>query len=640
MKKIKTYLNAKGLFQSLSHLKPNKELLHKISRSLNYRQIKPEQIPSWLLVILAITFPLFYSSAFLNPLGLSKQLLILFLAALILLSYAIINKFSFSFRGGRLGHFVFAFILTAVFSTLISKNPYLSFFGNYPEFAGGLLSILILGGFYFLVINVLNEKWVENILGGVVLGVTLATLLTISQSFFKEVSTFLSLSSPAGVFGTSENWRVALLLTLPLGLGLSFLAKLKWNKIIGSLCLIILSLILFLPQTAKLLSPEVNSVSFSENISLSQKIAEKNLIFGVGPAGVENTLETIEKTSPSADSQPPVLGSIFNKFTNLGVVGLVAYLALIVVFLKTGFRIIKKPVKDSRQYLNLVVFVTALGYLTYQVFSPASFLLDFYFWLLLSLLIVNTEEKINVKIRNSSPLNSYLTVTSVIIVLGFFYLLGRVYEAEVSFAEGSKYRTSGNDKEAVLKIERAADLNPLMDVYKSELGRAQVSLALESFNSQDTSNKPEVESLLDKGIAAVKDALKLNPTLKSNHLALTQVYYNAALVNEEYLMKAIDSAKESVSLFPTDPSIVANLAIIYERTKNFDSAVEIYSKLLDLIPQKAIVYMRIATIYEEKKDLTKAIEYWEKVYEMESRSEIKDKIEELKKQLTENSSKT
>ncbi|MCL5411890.1 MAG: tetratricopeptide repeat protein [Patescibacteria group bacterium] len=624
---LKIYLD---YFQNLKKKRLPKNLL----KSVKKYNFKVEDVPGLILLILIFSIPLIYSNFTSSPFGLTKLLLIISLGLLSLLSFSLIQKFKIKFRGGYLGPFIFALVLVNLFSTLTSQNPYLAFFGTYPNFTDGLFSILTLCGLYFLFINILAKEKVEAMVSGLVFGISLATILTLIQSFSKEVTNLLGLSLGENVLGSVESWRVILLLSLPLSLALSLKAKSKLNKLIGIASLAIGAFTFLVPQTAILIQATASTLSFSETISTVEKIIKAHPLFGAGPANFANAYEMVKSPDTYTKAEAVPFNEFFQKAAVLGGVGIIVYLSLIGSFIKLGLQTFKKA-KEGVTYLNLTIFIAALGYFIYQFFSPTNFLVDFYGFILISLLAVALSENATTKVKKTIPLNGYLAGSAILITLAVFYLIGRFYVAEINFTQGSKLKNAGNDQEAANKIETAVSLNPFLDTYKKELGRAKIALALNKTTATGPAT-PEIEGQLQEGIDLVKEAIKLNPFVKDNYLALTQVYYNLSFANNAYSSQALNSAKEAASLFPTDLGITANLAIIYEETNNYDQAIEIYQKLLSNIPDKTLVYARIASVYEKKQDWTKAIDNWEKVQSLQPSDEIKSKIDELKKKLPEN----
>lgn len=137
---------------------------------------------------------------------------------------------------------ILIFLAAHIFSTILSIEPYTSFWGYYSRFNGGLASILTYTAFYYLICNALKPHHILPLLTTILVGVFGATLYALPEHFGFSPSCLILQSEFSvncwkqdvqhRVFGTfgQPNWLAAyIVFILPLSFVFPLITK---NKII------------------------------------------------------------------------------------------------------------------------------------------------------------------------------------------------------------------------------------------------------------------------------------------------------------------------------------------------------------------------------------------------------------------------
>lgn len=123
---------------------------------------------------------------------------------------------------------VLAFLGIYVISTIFSSHFYTSVFGYYTRFNGGLISVLIFGGLYTVLINDFNKNDIKNFLKLSCLTLLPVAIFAVYQHSNNEVRVYSTLGQP--------NWLAAyILILLPITLKQTleneFSKKIGWGLI-------------------------------------------------------------------------------------------------------------------------------------------------------------------------------------------------------------------------------------------------------------------------------------------------------------------------------------------------------------------------------------------------------------------------
>ena len=114
------------------------------------------KIIKWSIYLLVFLLPLFFLPFSFEAFEFNKQYLLFFLVSLAFLAWLakmiLVDK-EIKFKRSPLDLFVLAFLFVAILSAIFSVDKNSSLFGFYGRFSDGLIGLLSLGAFYFLITN-------------------------------------------------------------------------------------------------------------------------------------------------------------------------------------------------------------------------------------------------------------------------------------------------------------------------------------------------------------------------------------------------------------------------------------------------------------------------------------------------------
>jgi serine/threonine protein kinase/Flp pilus assembly protein TadD len=176
----------------------------------------------------------------------------------------------------------------------------------------------------------------------------------------------------------------------------------------------------------------------------------------------------------------------------------------------------------------------------------------------------------------------------------WFFLRAREYkptiDAKKKYDEGIILIQEGALYTATQKLNEAISMDS-----NYALAHARLSEAWFELDYADKSQREIVEynNLLNKGVN-LSDADKL--------------YGNAitATVSQDY-KEAVRNYEQLVKLFPSDATVLSDLARAYDRNGEFEKAISQYQQAINLNPKYANAYLRIGELYARRKDLASSM---------------------------------
>jgi len=206
---------------------------------------------------LFIVVPLFFSFKNDELFEFNKMIVTYAFTVLILCSWVLrmIAEKKFIWKKTPFDFPIALFVLSQIFSTILSMHPRTSWLGYYSRFNGGLLSIFSYIGLYYAFVNNVQRKEVVSVLKTVLYGALLVSLYAIPEHFGHSPSCSIVVKQfdtscwvqdvQSRVFGTfgQPNWLAAyLIMTMLFSVGL-FLKY--WHRKRISLLFLALSLLFF-----------------------------------------------------------------------------------------------------------------------------------------------------------------------------------------------------------------------------------------------------------------------------------------------------------------------------------------------------------------------------------------------------------
>ncbi|KKP68702.1 MAG: hypothetical protein UR66_C0004G0102 [Candidatus Moranbacteria bacterium GW2011_GWE1_35_17] len=526
------------------------------------------------------------------------------------------------------------FLVFYLISTFFSVDKWHSFWGFFGDPSRGLLGVLFLVVMYYLILSNFNFKTLKWCLGGLVLSSMLVSVFSLLVMFGVKIAP-ASLNSyiPLSLIGTVSGLKVFLGMMIPLLLVVSLKmneSKKKYVNILGYIALafvpinllivsmvfdkIISATILFgvgffllyilshivrpkenlawIPMVAFVLAmivlatgkndlAKVNiPIEASPNMEVSWEIVKGGLkedpMLGSGPAtyGFD-----FSKYKPQAFNENIFYGIrfyqgtglFFESFSTLGILGAVALLAIVVVFINVAIYLISQDKEKNKIY--------SLGLLSASIISIVSafvFRVDGTIILLsamvgsITMAVIFLEsgmEERYLKLSLKASPKFALTLAFIFIIVSagvavLFVYIGKAYLADI-YAGVATRVNKVTEEGSIKNLNKAISLNDKEGRYYSRVGQEYMVLANEE------ASKPE------------------------NSVDVTKI--------GNYVSASVAYAKEGVSKMPNDALSVSVLAQIYESlSMQVDSTLELafksYENLLSLEPHNPVAYLKLGQI--------------------------------------------
>jgi len=327
-------------------------------------------------------------------------------------------------------------------------------------------------------------------------------------------------------------------------------------------------------------------------------------------------------------------GEAHNEYLQLGaetgIIGLLVFILIIVIFYKTNFNLIKK-IKTINGKIIIISMISGVTVtLIDSIFSfpfhiPA---VGSAFWFIIGLAIASEnifvkkereDGKINCHEINLNFLknkNYYkvikipLIITVVILmILMINVIIIKPYRGELHLYQGRRWLIDGNYKNALPVISYARELDP-------HNGRTLHALGATYYNLGE----------FNQAIYYLQEAKKY--MIDVNTFYILGLSYSKLNMFKE----AEEEFKQAIYLNPKFTEGYHYLGLLYFQQENYDKAVEQWNKILEIepnFPNKYIVLNNLGIVYNKKQMPEKALEYFlEALQLVPEGNPIEEEIEE------------
>lgn len=279
------------------------------------------------------------------------------------------------------------------------------------------------------------------------------------------------------------------------------------------------------------------------------------------------------------------VGTIPTSFITTGVIGALAWLLFLGVFLLTGFRVLmfKTPEDEFTRFTAIASF-TMTAYLLLLAFfaTPGPVVLALAFILLgvfISTLRFSRGRRESTLVFSESPrLGFVLVFVLTLLMLGTIavtYKLTERYVSNLAFSEAVNALSEGNVDSADLAAGRSIALAPSERAYRlvSTIGIERMSRIVNDRSLEPTAAQQQFQAALSNSISAALEATRRGPTDYQNWTVLGNVYRSVAQLNVDGAFQgAKDAYMKAQELHPTSPVIPYILAQLELSQKHNDEA--------------------------------------------------------------------
>lgn len=308
----------------------------------------------------------------------------------------------------------------------------------------------------------------------------------------------------------------------------------------------------------------------------------RNFILGIG-------LDTLQLMNIGTDKA-------HNDFLDItvtrGIIGLIAYLWLIIAYIWVSFRSSFQEVDRNKKLLIAAFLACELGYLIQNQFSFGLVTILSYFWIVMGMTMVvikpqtkySKQSTIIPRLKNLSVrVSLYTLIMGIIIVL--IYLAFRPFIADSYYRRGFDFVEKHKYEEAVPGLEKAVKIFPYENCYWKVLNSIYVERA---------NNDPEERKMwAKKAIEGSKFLLTLIPKDAGSYFNMGMAYYL-----DGDATKSISSYKKVLELEPKHMDAMNNLATTYANQGNYKEAEELFKKVFKLNPNHASAKNNLIQLYK------------------------------------------
>lgn len=612
-------------------------------------------------------------------LGTASFLLVLFLGALLTVNFTYKDKDRLLYVYGAA---VISFGVVALFHVI--------------RLLGGA-DILTLGIFQTGVSTMLG-KWNDLAIFSAVLGIISYTALRfISLSkLFKVSLTILALL--AGFFvliiNSSVVWATVFIILAALGVYEYYISP-KHSSTFGgmmkripilTLILVVLSFVLAW-KGSEIVGPAITKMNLVQTeVSLPWQLTldvtadtiKESPLFGAGP---NRFSAQYLKYKPLVVNPTLFWNMEFNNGFGLiptfiatqGVVGLIAWLAFIVAFAYSGFKILKTNIEDGSRFFITSTFFSALFLWLISLIYIPSHTVIFLAFILTGLYIAALVSENQISLIKIGQDNVVVTrfvpviFIAVIVITVMWFIVFAKKTLALGYFEGGIAALSTSDADGLAKAEKnfkRAVMLDKNDTYYQALSETDIlkittlaqqvqAKAQQSGTAPDPEGVKQIAALIDEAVMYTQEAIKIDPLNYYNYLAQARI---SELALSLQVPNAYESAKEAytnaIANNPYNPSLYLNLARleagqnkVAEAQQYIGSALQLKQNYVDAIfllsqiqvaqgqikdaiisvqvasqinPTNPLIFFQLGLLYYNAKDYQSAVEAFNQAMKLDN----------------------
>jgi len=319
----------------------------------------------------------------------------------------------------------------------------------------------------------------------------------------------------------------------------------------------------------------------------------------------------------------------FHLLTTHGLIGMAAYLWLIVMALKSMRPTLTGNTKTNlEKAVNASLLIAIILQLTYPVGTLSLTLLVLLLALQQSLRKAAGDEKVKdvilrlfaisvVKpgsVADKKPeeilpwvLGAPITIA---ILVGLYFGAFNVYASESLFKKSLDAIIQNRGTDTYNYQIQAIQKNPKEDRFHTSYALTNLALANSIASKEEVSaqDRQNITQLLQQAIREAKEATALNPRNTTNWETLANIYRNLINVTEGANQWAIASYVQAIQTNPNDPRLRLDLGGIYYGMGDFDQAIRFFEQAALLKNDWANAHFNLSAAYREKGEIQNAIE--------------------------------
>lgn len=198
--------------------------------------------------------------------------------------------------------------------------------------------------------------------------------------------------------------------------------------------------------------------------------------------------------------------------------------------------------------------------------------------------------------------------TSLSLLLALFMLLfflGRMWWADVLFAQGYRLARNGAYAQAQSLNNQAITISPAEPLYHDEYSTTLAALAALAVEQKQATL---AATMIGQALTESDKAITISPKNVNFWKSRTKIFYSFSAFDPEFNPAAITALTRAWELSPNDPKIIYNLAILYGRQNDNTKAIELLQQAINLKPNYRDAYFALHVFYKEIGNSQKARE--------------------------------
>jgi len=435
------------------------------------------------------------------------------------------------------------------------------------------------------------------------------------------------------------------LVAIPIGFSLMF-ENLKQQKtspalvafLTNTLNMVGLGLCIYLLGTVAkpILLPQITAWA----IALEGLKNSRFAIFGLGPGQFVNAFTSFKPLSFNNGDLWNLRFATssnwyFQLLTEVGILGLVAYITLAWKILKDAVKVFRQP---RISYIGLSIYLGLTILLIAQFFVPLNF---FLLVLMFILLAVARDEETQAADFSAVGNFAFLALIFPLIFWGaVFFFTGKLALAD-SYFLGSLKAASQNDGVKTYNLQiKAIQTDPSSPTYRVAYSQTNLALANALAAKQDLADQDRstITQLIQQAIREAKAAVTVDTRSASSWENLATLYRSLINFAEGADQWTVASYQQAINLDPLNPRLRIDFGGLYYSQKNWVQAANLFSQATNLKPNLANAHYNLANALREAGDLQNALAEYEAtqtLVEADSNDyqKVTQELEEVKKRI-------
>ncbi|MGI5825812.1 MAG: hypothetical protein ACOX50_00160 [Patescibacteria group bacterium] len=598
------------------------------------------------LVASIFLLPIVFVPAFAESYDFGKQIVLLvgaFLAFVFWIAQSILDK-KLVYKKSRYLTPSFLVLLTFVASTFVNSSNKTQSFAT----ATGVGAILLCITLYSLLDNLVKKKVVLWALLGssLVLALVRIVLFLGNFNFPVNISALnLVLTRVWSPTGSLIAQAIFAFVMIPVGFSLMY-EYVKQQKLplaagvflINTLSLVGLGLSFYLltSEAKPILLPQGTAWA----IALEGLKNSRFAVFGLGPGQFINAFTSFKSLGFNASDYWNLrFGSssnwLFQLLTEVGIVGLLAYLLLTWRIFKDGIKVFRAP---RLSYSGLAIYLSLVILLVAQLFIPLNFFLLALMFVFLG--ISRDEEQVSLDFAPLGKLALLALVPPVVLWAVMLFFAGKWSLASNYFLTSIK-AANANDGVRTYNMQiKAIATDPSVPGYRVAYSQTNLALANSLAAKQDLTDQDRntITQLVQQAIREAKAAVAVDPRNASAWENLASLYRNLINFAEGAEEWSVASYQQAINLDPLNPRLRVDLGGLYYSQQNWAQAANLFAQAVNLKSDWANAHYNLASALKEGGDLQNAKREYEVTQtlvtaESTDYQKVTTELEELKKRL-------